>query len=99
MMSYLLNKCPCTPKRKVCKGNGNKKTKRWRHQAPPSFLHLSEEYQRFEISIEDFNKRVEEIAARPKNILVFSHFCSNLHKKIEWSMVIQKSMQTFYLTC
>lgn len=43
-----------------------------------------EKFQKFEISIEDFIRKVEETAANPENIIAFSHFCSNLHKKIEW---------------
>ena len=43
-----------------------------------------EKFQKFEISIEDFSRKDEETAANPENIIAFSHFCSNLHKKIEW---------------
>ena len=45
-----------------------------------------EKFQKFEISIEDFNRKVEEIAASPESIIAFLYFCSNLHEKIEWKI-------------
>ena len=42
-----------------------------------------EKFQKFEISIEDFNRKVEEITASPESIIAFLYFCSNLHEKIE----------------
>ena len=47
---------------------------------------MDNELGKFEVAIDDFKERVQEIAANSKNIESFSDFCVWLHKNIEWKI-------------
>ena len=56
------------------------------------------EHHKFEISIEEFDKLVGEVASSIESIRSFSYFCSSLNNKIEWRIKHGDS-NIFYLIC
>ena len=58
------------------------------------------EVRKFEIFIEDFNKKVQEIATDFNSICDLWYFCSNLHDSINWKIKHRYSkIFTNFLSC